>query len=81
MSLSVHVDNNGKEILVAGERSTQGLDDTTSTAEIKYPINFTQLGKIFILSLHYNGSNSLLFVNAITVYQFKAKISGINNCL
>ena len=54
MSSSVHVDNKGKDILILGEGPTQGLDDTTLTAEAKYPINFTQSGKRFVLSLHYN---------------------------
>ena len=75
MSSSVHVDNKGKDILILGEGPTQGLDDTTLTAEAKYPINFTQSGKRFVLSLHYNGSNSFLFVNATKIYQFKAKES------
>ena len=66
-------DNKEKDILIFGEGPTQGLDDTTLTAEAKYPINFTQSGKSFVLSLHYHGSNSLLFVNATKVYQFKAK--------
>ena len=35
--------------------------------------------KIFISSLHYNGTNSLLFVNATTVYQVKAKNSEIKD--
>ena len=30
-----------------------------------------------MLSLHYNGNNSLLFVNAVKMYQFKAKDSEI----
>ena len=30
-----------------------------------------------MLSLHYNGSNSFLFVNAVTMYQFKAKYSEV----
>ena len=72
MSSSVHVDNKGRDILVLGEVPTQGLDDMTLTAETKYPINFKQSGKIFVLSLHCNGSNSFLFVNATKVYQFKA---------
>ena len=29
-------------MLILGEVSTQGLDDTTVTAEAKYPINFTK---------------------------------------
>ena len=41
MNLSLHVDNKGKDILILGEGATQGLDDTTLTAEAKYPINFT----------------------------------------
>ena len=75
MSSSVH--NKNKNILILGERPTQGLDDTTLTAEAKYPINFTQAGKRFVLSLHYIGKNSFLFVNAIEIYQFKAKDSEI----
>ena len=35
--------------------------------------------KKFVLSLHYNGSNSFLLVNATKIYQFKAKDSEINN--
>ena len=58
---------------------TRGLDDTTLTAETKYPINFTQSGKRFVLSLHCNGSNSFLFVNATKVCQFKAKDSEIKD--
>ena len=79
MSSSVHVDNKGKDILILGEGPIQGLDDTTLTAETKYPINFTQSGKGFVLSLHYNGKNSFLFVNATKIYQFKAKNSEIKN--
>ena len=75
LSLSVHSDNKGKYILILGERQTQGLNDTTLAAEAKYPINFTQSGKRFVLSLHYNGSNSFLLANATKVYQFKAKDS------
>ena len=52
MSSSAHVDNKGKDILIFGEGPTQELDDTTLTAKAKYPINFTQLGKRFVLSLN-----------------------------
>ena len=67
MRSSVHVDNKRKDVLIFGEGTTQGLDDTTLTAEAKYPINFTQLGKRFVLSLHYNGSNNFLFVSATKI--------------
>ena len=79
MSPYLHIDNKGRDILVLGEGPTQVLDDTTLTAEAKYPINFTQSGKRFVLSLHYNGSNSFLFVNATKVYQSKAKNSEIKD--
>ena len=79
MSSSVHIDNKYKDILILGEGSTQGLDDTILTAEAKYPINFTQPRKRFVLSLHYNGSNSFLLVNATKIYQFKAKDSEIKD--
>ena len=73
MSSSVHIDNKINNILILGKVPTQGLDDTTSTAEAQY----SRLNNIFCLSLHYNGSNSFLFVNATEIYQFKAKDSEI----
>ena len=36
-------------------------------------------GFIVSLSLHYNGTNSFLFVNATKIYQFKAKDSEIKD--
>ena len=41
MSSSVNIDNENKDILILSEETTQGLDDTTLTAEAKYPINLT----------------------------------------
>ena len=79
MSLSVHIGNRNKDILNLGEKSTQGLNDTTLTAEAKYPINFAQPRKRFVLSLHCNESNSFLFVNATKIDQFKAKDSEIKD--
>ena len=70
MSSSFHLDNKKKNISVLGEGSTQGLYDTTITAEDKYLINFTESGKRF-------GSNSFLFVNALKMCQFKVKGSEI----
>ena len=52
MSSSMHIDKKGKDILIFGEGPIQGLDDTTLTAKVKYPINFTQSGKRFVLSLY-----------------------------
>ena len=42
-----------------------------------YSINFTVTKKKFLLSLHYNGANNYLFVNAPEYYKFKAKDSKI----
>ena len=52
MSLSVNVDNKKKDILVLVEGPKQVLDNTTKAAVAKYPINFTELGKKFVLNLH-----------------------------
>ena len=71
MSWFVHIDNQNQNILIIGERPTQGLEDTI----YKYPINFAQSGKWFVLSVHYNESNSFLFVNATKIDQFKPKDS------
>ena len=64
MNLSVHIDSKAKNILILGDGPIQGLGDTTLTAEAIYSLNFTQSNSAFCLSLHYNGSNSFLFVNA-----------------
>ena len=42
-----------------------------------YSINLTVTKNKFCLSLHYNGANSYLFVNATEIYKFKAKDSEI----
>ena len=41
--------------------------------------NFTDPGKKFILSLHYNGDNSYLFVNGREELKFKTKTDQIIN--
>ena len=41
--------------------------------EENYYRNFTDPGKKFVLSLHYNGDNSYLFVNCRKELKFKAK--------
>ena len=81
LSSSVHIDDKNKDILILGEGPTHGLDDTILTVKAKYPINFTQPNKRFVLSLHYNGSNSFLFVNATKIYQFTAKDFTIKNII
>ena len=72
MSSSMHIDNTGKDILILSKGPTQGLNQTL-TAETQYSISFIRPDIKFYLSVHYNGSNSFLFVNARKIYQFKVK--------
>ena len=72
MSSSLHVDNKNKYILILCV-VTQGWDDTALTAEPKCPISFTQQKRRFVLSLHYLGRNSFLFVNAKKYISWKQR--------
>ena len=73
MSSSVHIDNKGKDILIIVKGLTQELADTTLTAEAQYSIHFSRSNRKFYLSVHYNGSNSFLFVNATKYINSKQK--------
>ena len=73
----MHIHNKNKYILTLGKETTQGLGNTTLTADTKCPISITQARKRFRLTLHYNGSNSFLFINAAKIYQFEVKDSEI----
>ena len=77
MSSSVHIDNKNTDILILGKGPIQRSVNTTLTAEAEYSINFSGSQRKFSLSLHYNGSNILLFANATKINQFKAKNSEI----
>ena len=48
MSHSVHDNSKTKNILILGEGITQGLDDTTITAEKMYSVNSVQLERNFV---------------------------------
>ena len=48
MSLSVHIDNKKKDILILGKETTDCLDGTASTAEKDYFINYTEQQKKFV---------------------------------
>ena len=60
-SSSVHTTNRANHIYLMGTGLTQGINDTRI------------YGKKFVLSLHYNGDNSYLFVNGRQELKFKAK--------
>ena len=53
MSSSVEIDSKKKDMLILGIGPTQG---------------FLSSNRNFCLRLHYNGSNSFLFVNAIKMH-------------
>ena len=63
MSFSKHANNKANNIYVMGKDYITKINDTTIYAEKMLYRNFTEPGKKFILSLHYNGDNSYLFVN------------------
>ena len=73
MSSSVHATNRANHIYLMGTGLTQGINDTTKYVEKNFYRNFTDFGKKFVLSLHYNGDNSYLFVNGRQELKFKAK--------
>ena len=73
MSSSIHATNRANHIYCFGEGLTQGINDTTIYAEKNYYRNFTEHGEKFVLSLHYNGDDSYLFVNGRQELKFKAK--------
>ena len=66
MSFSSHATNRANNIYVLGKYFVQGISTTGHTrfyAEKLYKTDFTEQGKKFALSLHYNGDNSYLFLN------------------
>ena len=73
MSFSTHATNRANHIYLMGDGLTQGINDTTIYAKKKYWRDFTDPGKKFVLSLHYNGDNSYLFVNGRQELKFKCK--------
>ena len=73
MSFSVHATNRANHIYVMRKEFVQGINDTTIYAEKNFYRNFTDPGKKSMLSLHYNGNNSYLFVNGRQELKFKCK--------
>ena len=73
MSSSIHATNRANNIYVMDKGLIQGIYDTALYAEKNYWRNFTDPGKKYIISLHYNGDDSYLFVNGRQGLKFKAK--------
>ena len=63
MRFSVHATNGANSIYFMGDGLTQGIHNTTLYVEKNYWRNFTDPGKKFIISLHYNGDDFLLMVD------------------
>ena len=73
----IHANNKANNIFVMGDAFVQGINDTTLYAEKMYSQNFTQPSTKFVLSLHYNGDDSYLFVNGKQELKFKAKAESL----
>ena len=73
MSFSIHRTNRTNHVYVTGDGLTQGIHDTTLYVEKKYFRNFTEPNVKLVLSLHYNGDDSYLFVNGRQELKFKCK--------
>ena len=74
MRSSVHIDNKEKNTLIPGRGQSQGLDDTTLSAEAPYSVNFSRSNRKFCLSLT---------IEAIAFYllMLQKYISSIQNIL
>ena len=60
-----------------GDLFVEGINDTTLYAEKVYSQNFTQPSKKLVLSLHYNGHDSYLFVNGKQQLKLKRKTENL----
>ena len=69
-TLSMHIDNRNKDILVLSE-GPDGLDDTTITTKAKYSVIITKSRKKICLSF--------LYAKGIKILQFKTSYSEIKS--
>ena len=72
---SIHSTNKTQSIYLMGKDFIHGINGTKICAEKIYKTNFTEHSKKFVLSLHYNGGDSYLFVNATQELKFKSTIN------
>ena len=80
-SNSSHSTNKTQNSYVLGKDFVQGINNTTNYAEKIYKTNFTEQSKKFVLSLHYNGDNSYLFVNGKEKLKFKSSVNYLDRNL
>ena len=72
-----HANNKANNIFIMGNAFVQGINDTKLYAEKIYSQNFTQPSTKFVLSLHYNGDDSYLFVSGKQELKLKAKTESL----
>ena len=77
MKNSIFATNKKHHIYILGKSFTHRLQyGATIYAEHDYvKVNRSQSNKKIILSIHYNGDNSCLFINGVKQFQFKAMSS------
>ena len=73
----LYVNSRRKYISIPDKGPTQGLDDTTFTAEKRYSMKFYGELKEILKSFYYNGVKSYLSVKGVEIYKFNAKDSEI----
>ena len=69
---SVHANNKANNILILGQGIVQKLNNSTIYREKELKTNCTVTSKTSVLSLHYNGNDSCLFINSVEQVKFKA---------
>ena len=77
MSFSSHDNNRANSMCILEKDFIQIINGTTLYAEKICTTDFTQQDKRFVLSLHYNGGNSYLFVNGVQQLKLKPKGSEV----
>ena len=72
-SKSLSTDNKKVNVTALGSGSQKFINNQDIEAEAMFKINFTKPDKKFVLSIHYNGNNSYLYVNGQQIYKFVAQ--------
>ena len=77
MKNSSNTANKKHHIYILGKSFTQGLQyGATIYAEHDYAkVNGSKVNEIFVLSVHYNGDNSYLFINGVQKFKVKGMSS------
>ena len=73
--------NKTQNIYLLRKDFVQGINNTTIYAEKIYKTNFTEQSKKLVLSLHYNGDNTYLFVNGSQELKFKSSVNYLDRNL